>query len=123
MITPEIKITMHQRTALDHVRDTETFNLVSYANNQLALDKPGEYARLIARVTVDRPYIYAGSVEVGEVTSGGFAPSVGAPVAMGWVSLPHAAIGTPLEIEVRGKRIAAVVAPMPFVPHRYRRKA
>ena len=63
MITPEIKITMHQRTALDHVRDTETFNLVSYANNQLALDKPGEYARLIARVTVDRPYIYAGSVE------------------------------------------------------------
>jgi aminomethyltransferase len=67
--------------------------------------------------------IYAGSVEVGEVTSGGFAPSVGAPVAMGWVSLPHAALGTPLEIEVRGKRIAATVAPMPFVPHRYRRKA
>ena len=67
--------------------------------------------------------IYAGSVEVGVVTSGGFAPSVGAPVAMGWVSLPHAAIGTPLEIEVRAKRIAAAVAPMPFVPHRYRRKA
>lgn len=67
--------------------------------------------------------IYAGAVEVGEVTSGGFAPSVGAPIAMGWVSLPHAAIDTPLEIEVRGKRIAAVVAPMPFVPHRYRRKA
>lgn len=67
--------------------------------------------------------IYAGAVEVGEVTSGGFAPSVGAPIAMGWVSLPHAAIDTPLEIEVRGRRIAAVVAPMPFVPHRYRRKA
>ncbi|PZU13470.1 MAG: glycine cleavage system aminomethyltransferase GcvT [Sphingobium sp.] len=67
--------------------------------------------------------IYAGAVEVGEVTSGGFAPSVGAPIAMGWVSLPHAAPDTPLEIEVRGKRIAAVVAPMPFVPHRYRRKA
>ena len=67
--------------------------------------------------------IYAGAVEVGEITSGGFAPSVGAPIAMGWVSLPHAAPDTPLEIEVRGKRIAAVVAPMPFVPHRYRRKA
>ena len=67
--------------------------------------------------------IYAGDVLVGEVTSGGFAPTVGAPIAMGWVSLPHAAIDTALEIEVRGKRIAATVAPMPFVPHRYRRKA
>ncbi|MGW8202378.1 glycine cleavage system aminomethyltransferase GcvT [Sphingomonas bisphenolicum] len=67
--------------------------------------------------------IYAGDVLVGEVTSGGFAPSVGAPIAMGWVSLPHAVIGEALEIEVRGKRIAAVVAPMPFVPHHYRRKA
>lgn len=67
--------------------------------------------------------IYLGDVQVGDVTSGGFAPSVGAPIAIGWVSLPHSAIGTALEIEVRGKRIAAVVAPMPFVPHRYRRKA
>ncbi|NIJ15210.1 glycine cleavage system aminomethyltransferase GcvT [Sphingobium vermicomposti] len=67
--------------------------------------------------------IFAGDVLVGEVTSGGFAPTVGAPIAMGWVSLPHAAIDTALEIEVRGKRIAATVAPMPFVPHRYRRKA
>ncbi|ANI78594.1 MULTISPECIES: glycine cleavage system aminomethyltransferase GcvT [Sphingobium] len=67
--------------------------------------------------------IYAGSAQVGEVTSGGFAPTVGAPIAMGWVSLPHSALDTALEIEVRGKRIAATVAPMPFVPHRYRRKA
>ncbi|MDV5823602.1 glycine cleavage system aminomethyltransferase GcvT [Sphingobium naphthae] len=67
--------------------------------------------------------IYAGSVEVGAVTSGGFAPTVGAPIAMGWVSTPHSAIDTALEIEVRGKRIAAAVTPMPFVPHRYRRKA
>jgi aminomethyltransferase len=66
--------------------------------------------------------IHVGAAQVGEVTSGGFAPSVGAPIAMGWVSLPHSAEGTALEIEVRGKRIAAVVAPMPFVPHRYRRK-
>ncbi|MEJ7925498.1 glycine cleavage system aminomethyltransferase GcvT [Sphingobium sp. AN641] len=66
--------------------------------------------------------IFAGAEQVGEVTSGGFAPTVGAPVAMGWVSLPHAGIGTALDIEVRGKRIAATVAPMPFVPHRYRRQ-
>ena len=67
--------------------------------------------------------IFANGVRTGEVTSGGFAPTVGAPIAMGWVSLPDSALGTALEIEVRGKRIAATVAPMPFVPHRYRRKA
>ena len=66
--------------------------------------------------------IFAGDVMVGEVTSGGFAPTLGAPIAMGWVSLPHSALGTALEVEVRGKRIVATVAPMPFVPHRYRRQ-
>ncbi|MET0371475.1 MAG: glycine cleavage system aminomethyltransferase GcvT [Sphingobium sp.] len=65
--------------------------------------------------------IYAGDVLTGEVTSGGFAPTVGAPIAMGWVSRPDAAEGTALEIEVRGRRIAATVVPMPFVPHRYHR--
>ena len=67
--------------------------------------------------------IFAAGAQVGEVTSGDFAPTVGAPIAMGWVSLPHSAEGTALEIEVRGKRISATVAAMPFVPHRYRRKA
>ena len=66
--------------------------------------------------------IFAGTTKVGAVTSGGFAPSVGAPIAMGWVDAAHAIEGTALEIEVRGKRIPARVAPMPFVPHRYHRK-
>jgi len=66
--------------------------------------------------------IFAGDIKVGTVTSGGFAPSVGAPIAMGYVDAAHAAVGTGLEIEVRGKRLAATVAPMPFVPHRYVRK-
>ncbi|MES1985665.1 MAG: glycine cleavage system aminomethyltransferase GcvT [Pseudomonadota bacterium] len=65
--------------------------------------------------------IFVGDAQVGMVTSGGFAPTVGAPIAMGWVATPHCAIGTALEIEVRGKRLAAKVAPMPFVPHNYRR--
>ena len=65
--------------------------------------------------------IFVGDNLVGEVTSGGFAPSLGAPIAMGWVSLPHSALDTALEIDVRGKRISATVVPMPFVPHRYRR--
>lgn len=66
--------------------------------------------------------IFAGGAKVGTVTSGGFAPSIGAPIAMGYVDAAHAAPDTPLEIEVRGKRIVARVAPMPFVAHRYHRK-
>lgn len=66
--------------------------------------------------------LYAGEEKVGRVTSGGFAPSVGAPIAMAYVDIARAAIGTALEAEVRGKRVAVTVAAMPFVPHRYVRK-
>jgi aminomethyltransferase len=63
--------------------------------------------------------IFAGNVQVGTVTSGGFAPSVGGPVAMGYVAAAHAADGTALEIEVRGKRLPATVVPMPFHQKNY----
>jgi aminomethyltransferase len=66
--------------------------------------------------------IYDGDTQVGTVTSGGFSPSLQQPIAMGYVSAGHAANGTALEIDVRGKRLDATVAPMPFVPHRYVRK-
>lgn len=59
---------------------------------------------------------------VGVVTSGGFAPSVGAPIAMGYVPAEHAATGTRLNLVVRGRDLAAEVADMPFVPNRYYRK-
>ncbi|WP_373486409.1 glycine cleavage system aminomethyltransferase GcvT [Blastomonas sp.] len=65
--------------------------------------------------------IFAGDIPVGIVTSGGFAPSLGVPVAMGLVASRHAANGTQLHADVRGKRIAVTVAAMPFVSHRYRR--
>jgi aminomethyltransferase len=65
--------------------------------------------------------ILANGKPVGTVTSGGFAPTVGAPIAMGWVDAAYSVIGTTLEVEVRGKRLSATVAPMPFVPHRYHR--
>lgn len=67
--------------------------------------------------------IYAGGHHVGTVTSGGFAPSVGGPIAMGYVKAEQANPGTILEIEVRGKRLMATVVAMPFVPHNYVRKA
>ncbi|WP_417675956.1 glycine cleavage system aminomethyltransferase GcvT [Roseibium sp.] len=59
---------------------------------------------------------------VGTVTSGGFAPSLGAPIAMGYVAAEHAAVGTKLNLVVRGKDLPAEVVDMPFVPHRYYRK-
>ena len=58
---------------------------------------------------------------VGRVTSGGFGPSVGAPVAMGYVPPGLAEAGTPLWAELRGKRLATEVAPLPFVPARQKR--
>ncbi len=60
-------------------------------------------------------------VPVGNVTSGGFGPSVGAPIAMGYVAAAFATPGTALEGEVRGKRMPVTVAPMPFHPTTYKR--
>ena len=65
--------------------------------------------------------IQAAGLDIGEITSGGFGPSVNAPVAMGYVAREHAADGTPLELLVRGKGLSAHVAPLPFHPHRYAR--
>ena len=63
--------------------------------------------------------VFAGNEHVGTVTSGGFSPTLGYPIAMAYVSVAHAEPGTALEIEVRNKRLAASVVPTPFVPHRY----
>jgi aminomethyltransferase len=58
---------------------------------------------------------------IGRVTSGGFGPSLNAPVAMGYVDSGFAFDGTEIDLVVRGRSIPARVAPMPFVPHRYKR--
>lgn len=58
---------------------------------------------------------------LGTVTSGGFGPSVGAPVAMGYVAPEAAKVDTALDLLVRGKPIPARVAKLPFVAHRYHR--
>ena len=59
---------------------------------------------------------------LGVVTSGGFGPSVNGPIAMGYVAADRAAVGTPVNLMVRGKALSAAVAPLPFVPHRYARR-
>jgi aminomethyltransferase len=66
--------------------------------------------------------IFAGDKQIGAITSGGFAPSIGAPIAMGFVATAHAATGAVLEAEVRGKRVGLTVTAMPFIPHHYHRR-
>ena len=66
--------------------------------------------------------IFAGDAQVGVMTSGGFGPTVNAPIAMGYVATEYAPPGTKLEAEVRGKRISVTTSPMPFVPHHYHRR-
>ncbi len=58
---------------------------------------------------------------VGVVTSGGFGPSVGAPIAMGYVASAYSAPDTPLGLVVRGKTLPAQVVALPFHPHAYHR--
>ena len=65
--------------------------------------------------------VFHGEQEVGVVTSGGFSPSLQHPIAMAYVDAALAVDGTALSIEIRGKKLGATVAAMPFVPNRYHR--
>jgi aminomethyltransferase len=64
----------------------------------------------------------ADGTPIGVVTSGSFAPSLGAPVAMGYVETASASHGTSLRIVIRGTPHPATVVSLPFVPNRYHRK-
>jgi aminomethyltransferase len=85
--------------------------------------------RIGLRVDVRMPVrggarLYADEISastIGIVTSGGFGPSVQAPIAMGYVAKNSATTGKRIFGEVRGKRIALQVCDLPFVPHRYKR--
>ncbi len=59
---------------------------------------------------------------VGRITSGGFSPTLGRPVAMGFVPPALSDPGTRLKVSVRGRQQDATVTALPFVPHRYFRK-
>ncbi|WP_426614985.1 glycine cleavage system aminomethyltransferase GcvT [Bradyrhizobium sp. McL0616] len=72
-----------------------------------------EGALLFADATAGEP--------IGKVTSGGFGPSLNAPVAMGYVPTSQSALGTAIFAEVRGQRLAVQVAAMPFVKNTYKR--
>jgi aminomethyltransferase len=61
------------------------------------------------------------SQSIGNVTSGGFAPSLNAPVAMGYLPSSLAAPGNLVFADLRGRRLPLRVAPLPFVPNTYKR--
>jgi aminomethyltransferase len=88
------------------------------ANRRVGLRPQGrapvrEGAALFADATSSDP--------IGRVTSGGFGPSLNAPVAMGCLPTSHARAGSSVFAEVRGQRLAVQVAAMPFVPNNYKR--
>jgi aminomethyltransferase len=57
----------------------------------------------------------------GTITSGSFSPSLGSPIAMGYVRRDLAADSTKLGLLIRGQRHPARVVPLPFIPHRFAR--
>jgi aminomethyltransferase len=59
--------------------------------------------------------------QIGAVTSGGFGPTVGGPIALGYVAAEHATPSTAVQLAIRGKPHPASVVRVPFVPHRYQR--
>ncbi len=64
----------------------------------------------------------AAGAAIGNVTSGGFSPTLQRPIAMAYVPMDLSESGTAITVEQRGKKIACTVADMPFVPHHYYRK-
>ena len=73
--------------------------------------------RVVARA--DTAVLDADGAEVGRVTSGGFGPTVGGPVAMAYLPVALAKPDTPVAFDVRGKVRPGRVAGLPFVPHNY----
>ncbi|WP_347303347.1 glycine cleavage system aminomethyltransferase GcvT [Croceibacterium sp. TMG7-5b_MA50] len=98
------------------------------ADRIIALLRNGPAVRRVGLVLEGRmaaregSLVFAGDEQVGRVTSGGFSPTLGHPIALAFVDVAHVAPGTALTTEVRGKRLPAIVTRPPFVPHRYHRK-
>jgi glycine cleavage system T protein (aminomethyltransferase) len=63
----------------------------------------------------------AGGAPIGQVTSGGFGPSIGHPMSMGYIAIEHSKPGTRVFAEIRGKRLPADVVKMPFIPANFKR--
>ena len=65
--------------------------------------------------------LYHGNDQVGTITSGGYGPSVNAPIAMGYVTTALSSPGTQLMADLRGKLLPVTVTTLPFTPTTYKR--
>lgn len=66
------------------------------------------------RIAREGAAIVSDGVTIGEVTSGTFSPTLQKPIGMGYVQNDFAAVGTCVEVDIRGKREAATVVALPF---------
>jgi aminomethyltransferase len=96
--------------------------------SRLLLETAGTLSRMRVGILVDGAPAREGArildgddTDIGFVTSGGFSPTLGRPIAMGFVPPEFSEPGTPLRVVVRGRGQPARVTPLPFVPHRYYR--
>lgn len=65
--------------------------------------------------------LFADQAQIGRITSGGFGPSINAPISMGYVPPDYAKIGTRITGELRGKYLPLTVTALPFHPTTYKR--
>lgn len=104
---------------------------IGFAINLKDREFPGRDAIAAARQNPDTPrrvglllegkrparehsQVFQGQRPVGQVTSGTFSPTLQKPIAMAYVESACGEPGSRLEIDVRGKRLAAIVSPLPF---------
>lgn len=66
------------------------------------------------RIAREGAELFAGDESIGRVTSGTFSPTLEQSIAMGYIQSSHAAPGTTVEVDIRGRREAAEVCPLPF---------
>ena len=59
--------------------------------------------------------------EIGKITSGGFGPTAGGPIAMGYVETASSAPGTNVNLIVRGNALPGIIVKLPFIPNRFKR--
>ncbi len=74
-----------------------------------------------APARADTAVVALDGTAAGTITSGGFGPTLGGPLAMGYVRRDLAVAGQTVNLHVRGKLLPAQIATLPFVPHRYAR--
>ncbi|SEQ06318.1 aminomethyltransferase [Amphritea atlantica] len=91
------------------------------ANKSFTRKRVGLIAQGKAPVREGAELVNAEGVRIGEVTSGSFGPTVGVPIAMGYVASEYAALETEIYALVRGKLLPMVVSKTPFIEQRYYR--